>query len=165
MGHFLSYHSGGCYLSQEYQPSNSLQYNTLVPEAVKYEWEDRHRVLMGKQRCSIPYPGMYKNRPCFYGGLHPYKEPKFAENELLIFNSKLRYEIVDYHAIRKPTDREYKVLFETFFETFSVVIQSRIRSKTDNELEDSPAFDRSYIVLLRNSYKTFIEDLENGQEN
>lgn len=164
MGSLLSYYSGGCYLSQEYQPSNSLQYNTLVPEAVKYEWEDRHRILMGKQRCAIPYPGMHKNRPCFYGGLHPYNEPKLSENELLIFNSELRYEIVDYHDIRKPTDREYKVLFETFFETFSVIIQSRMRSKTD-ELEDSPAFDRSYIVLLRNSYKTFMEDLENGQKD
>lgn len=98
-----------------YREPALLQEDILEYER-KYFWGEPHRAL--------PRPGMYLNKPCFYGGMTPLG--MFEDDTLeRIVNSKLRYETVRFSGIRRATDREFQQHFRRLYEGRRIEIRNQ----------------------------------------
>lgn len=141
----FKYYGGAVHLEQEYEHSNAL---TSRPTFIvdNMEWQVEFNKLAFSSKKSIPKPGIYQGRPCFYGGFNPIKSPKMLMSEIIIFNSKFEYEIVCADEVNVPTNEQYKKYFKNIV-TSGIVSIATMNPQTNNSRYPRSFNNLEYIFI------------------
>lgn len=117
MSQMFTLQCGVVSLRPDFQMSNALSHPSIVVED-QHEWQKRYWELCFSQRgAELPMPCMWKNYPCFTGGLKPQNFPILNPDEqIYVCNFKLQYRAVNISDIRLPNDREYAKHFKSCIE-------------------------------------------------